>query len=110
MKMHRINIIVLTLFLTSCTIHKIDVQQGNILTTEVVSKVKTGMNKKQVRFLLGNPSIQDPFHQNQWDYSYTFKSGKNNKETERSHVTIFFENELVARIETDMLNNTSVGN
>jgi len=115
MKTHRINITVLTLILTSwlltsCSIHKIDIQQGNVLTTEVVSKITTGMNKKQVRFLLGNPSIEDPFHQNRWDYSYTFTAGTKNAETERNHVTLWFENELVARIETNMLNKTDPDN
>ena len=50
--------------------YKIDVQQGNFLDQEMVAKLKPGMTRSQVRFLLGTPLIADPFHPDRWDYVY----------------------------------------
>ena len=50
------------------TVHKIDVQQGNALDVEIVSKVEMGMNKEQVQYVLGSPLITDSFHTDRWDY------------------------------------------
>ena len=47
--------------------YKIDVQQGNVLTQEMVSQLKPGLTKDQVRFLLGTPVLMDMFHANRWD-------------------------------------------
>ena len=44
------------------------VQQGNYLDAEVIAKLKPGMTRSQVRFLLGTPLITDPFHPERWDY------------------------------------------
>ncbi len=35
------------------TVHKIDVQQGNAVDPEKVEQLQVGMNKEQVRFLMG---------------------------------------------------------
>src|SRR5262249_57459246 len=58
------------------TPHKIDVQQGNYLDVQTVSKLKPDMTRSQVRFLLGTPLISDPFHPERWDYVYLdFRAG-----------------------------------
>jgi len=54
-------------------IHKIDIQQGNQITSEMLMKLKPGMTKAQVRFTLGTPLIQDTFHLERWDYIYRMK-------------------------------------
>ena len=76
MKLRLIYLIVLQLFLTSCAIHKIDIQQGNILTAADVAQIKPGMTREQVKYLLGNPAIEYPFDHNRWDYPFSFQSGK----------------------------------
>ena len=48
--------------------HKIDIQQGNYVTQDMVSKVKPGMSRSQVRFALGTPLVADQFHPDRWDY------------------------------------------
>lgn len=82
-------------------VYTIDVQQGNVITQEMLAKLKFGMNKKKVRFVMGTPLITDTFHSDRWDYVYTFKEGRNQREQRR--VTLFFEDELLARIEGDVV-------
>lgn len=72
-------------------VHKIDIQQGNIVTQEMVAQLRLGMNKKKVRFVMGTPIIKDTFHSNRWDYIYTFHEGGGG--TERHLVTAIFNDE-----------------
>jgi outer membrane protein assembly factor BamE len=80
--------------------YHIDVQQGNALDQENVARLKTGLNRSQVRFLLGTPLIVDPFRNDRWDYVYmNYKAGKL---AEQKHITLFFEGDTLARIEGDL--------
>lgn len=80
--------------------HHIDVQQGNALDQENVARLKTGLNRSQVRFLLGTPLIVDPFRNDRWDYVYLYyKAGKL---TEQKRITLFFDGDMLARIEGDL--------
>ena len=88
--------------LSGCTIHRLDVQQGNIIKDEMLEQLTVGINKKQVRFAIGTPLIQDPFHPNRWDYVFTQQPGDQRKVTEYRHITVYFENdELVKVVEHD---------
>ncbi|GAB4358518.1 MAG: hypothetical protein Kow006_27040 [Gammaproteobacteria bacterium] len=91
-------ILLLTL-LTGCEswVHKIDVQQGNTIDAEAIEKLKPGLNKKQVVFLLGSPAIRDPFHADRWDYLYYLKPGRG--EVRLNRLTVYFEGDRVSRIE-----------
>ncbi len=80
--------------------HRIDVQQGNALDQENVSRLKPGLNRSQVRFLLGTPLVVDPFRTDRWDYVYVFyKAGKL---AEQKRITLFFDGDTLARIEGDL--------
>ncbi len=57
--------------------YQMDINQGNILEDENMAKLKPGMSKEQVRFLLGTPMLDDMFHADRWDYIYFHKAGKN---------------------------------
>lgn len=85
------------LVLAGCA-HRIDIQQGNVLTQDKVAALKVGMDKRQIRFLLGDPLLEDPFHANRWDYYYSFTPGGG--KTQRYGLTLYFEGEQLARIET----------
>lgn len=50
--------------------YHMEIQQGNLVTQDVVAKLKIGMTRSQVRFLLGSPLLADPFHADRWDYKY----------------------------------------
>lgn len=80
--------------------HRIDVQQGNALDQENVARLKPGLNRAQVRFLLGTPLLVDPFRTDRWDYVYVFyKAGKL---AEQKHVALFFDGDTLTRIEGDL--------
>ena len=98
----KILICLLSLFLLfSCqskllTIHKINVQQGNALESETVDKIKMGMNREQVQYVLGTPIITDSFHPDRWDYIYLFIPGYGEKE--RRQLTLTFDRDEVINI------------
>jgi len=87
----------LSLSLTACEPHRIDIQQGNNINPETLAKLKIGMSRKQVIFLLGTPLLRDAFHQNRWDYIYYMKPG--NDAVKQSRITLYFENNQLVRID-----------
>lgn len=78
-----------TVLASSCAVHKIDMQQGNVITQEMLQTLSVGMEKKQVRHLLGSPMVEDPFHANRWDYVYRFVDGRNG-DTQNGHLMLGF--------------------
>lgn len=81
-------------------VRKIDIQQGNAITPEMLSKLRLGMTRSQVRFALGTPLLVDPFRTDRWDYVYSFETG--GRVVERRHVTVIFEAERLKRVEGDV--------
>lgn len=95
--------ILLVLLFTGCSYlppvpYRIDVQQGNVVTDEMIETLKPGMTKSQVLFVMGSPLIVDAFRENRWDYVYIFRD--KGKLSEQKRLTIFFENELLTSIES----------
>ncbi len=80
--------------------HKPDLQQGNILTQAELSKLEQGMTKRQVLFLLGSPLLTDPFHQQRWDYYYSYKPG-GEEITTRYQVTVWFKDDRLVRYSSE---------
>ncbi len=88
-----------TLLTTGCVrVYKIDVQQGNDLSERQLEGLNVGMDRQQVRALLGTPLIDDPFRQDRWDYFYALREG-NSKDTTRRRMSLYFEGETLARID-----------
>ena len=54
-------------------VYKLSVQQGNVITQEMVDRLKPGMTRNQVEFVMGKPVLGDPFNDNQWVYIYTLE-------------------------------------
>lgn len=78
-------------------VYKMTVQQGNIITEPMVNQVQLGMNREQVRYLLGTPLLTDMFHTNRWDYIYTIRRGHQPMESKR--LTLWFEEDQLVSIE-----------
>ena len=97
MKPRIIAIALLASLLQACILYVPDVEQGNILTKDMIDKVKVGQSEQQVRFLLGSPLVQDVFHQDRWDYVYTMKKGRS-KKVDQKRLTIIFDNGVVTKI------------
>ncbi len=101
-----LRLVPLALILTACSSanvpispYRIDVQQGNALEQESVDKLKPGLSRSQVRFLLGTPLLVDPFHGNRWDYVYNYR--KAGRLTESRRLVLFFDGDVLARIESE---------
>ena len=78
-------------------VHKIDVQQGNVITQEMVGQLRKGMDKKKAQFVMGTPIIKDTFNASRWDYVYT--SQYEGGEVERRHVTLVFADDKLERVD-----------
>jgi len=89
---------------SACTIHRIDVQQGNVITKDMVDQLKSGMSKGQVLFVMGSPLIEDPFHAERWDYVFTMQPGDTRKITEYKRVSVLFKDQKVENIDVVNVN------
>lgn len=76
------------------------ISQGNVLKQEDIDQVEVGMTRSQVRFLLGTPMVDDPFHANRWDYVYYQKIARQDAAFKR-WVSIEFADERVSAITKD---------
>jgi len=88
------------LVLLNACIYKIDVQQGNIVTQEMLDQLRPGMTKQQVRFIMGTPLLQSVFNQQRWDYYYSFKPGYG--ELEKRRITLAFEGDNLQSVAGDV--------
>ncbi len=104
----RIKLIAISVLLASCSSmsmpklpslapHKIEVQQGNLITPEMRDKIKVGMSTAMVRSILGTPLINDIFHPKRWDYVYSLEKG--GKLVEKQRMTLYFDGERLTRID-----------
>ncbi len=83
------------------TPYRINIQQGNFVSQEMLARIQPGMTKEQVRFALGTPLLTDLFHSARWDY--LFRLQKPNGQVTNNRVIIYFEDNRVARIVNDPL-------
>ncbi len=81
--------------------YRIDIQQGNVVSQDMISKLKVGMTRAQVRFALGSPLVVDAFRTDRWDYVFSLQ--KQGKELERRRVTVIFDEDKLLRIEGDVV-------
>jgi outer membrane protein assembly factor BamE len=104
--MPRAPTLALALLLGACALpdfmapYRIDIQQGNYITQELVSQLKPGMSKEQVRYLLGTPLLTDIFHAERWDYVYSFD--RRGQPREHRRIAVFFQDGKLARLDGDV--------
>ncbi len=77
-------------------VYRIDIQQGNVIEQEMLDKLEPGMVKDQVHFIMGTPTIVDPFHNDRWEYIYTYS--KAGARRDQRHITIYFEDDKLTYI------------
>ena len=87
-------------FTASGCVYRMNIQQGNFLDGAAIAQLQAGMTRAQVRYLLGTPMVPGAFDNERWDYLYYLKTGRLTA-AEQRRVTVFFENEKVARVEKD---------
>ena len=88
--------------LPQVTPYRMEIQQGNMVNQEMISKLAPGMTKDQVRFILGSPLIIDPFRVDRWDYIF-LRQPENKSQVEKRRVVVYFENDKLSRIEGDVV-------
>jgi|688.fasta_scaffold331755_2 outer membrane protein assembly factor BamE len=86
--------------------YKLEIPQGNVITQEMVDKLKAGMTRAQVRFVLGTPLVVDAFRTNRWDFVYTLQKGGKTLESRR--ITILFDGDLLQAVEGNVVAANSV--
>ena len=97
--------LVAAILLAGCSVpgvYRINIQQGNQITQEMVDQLKPGMTEKQVRFVLGTPLIVDSFHPNRWDYVY--RMDKPNEALVTKQLSLFFEDGSLQRFDVQLNN------
>jgi outer membrane protein assembly factor BamE len=108
--MRRFALVVLPAILGACsyvpripgvTPYKIEIQQGNYVTQEMVSQLKPGMTREQVRSTLGTPLLTDVFHANRWDYVYTRETADGKREQRK--IVVFFVDDKLASVAGDVV-------
>jgi outer membrane protein assembly factor BamE len=78
-------------------VYRIDIEQGNIVTQEMVEKLRPGLSEAQVRFVMGSPQIVDPFEPGRWVYLYNLRRG--NGENVENRFVLWLENGSLVRWE-----------
>ena len=81
-------------------LYKVAIQQGNVITQDMVDKLKPGMTRRQVAFVMGEPVIQDPFDDTKWVYLYSI-DGPGVFSQESRLILFFDENDLLTVISGD---------
>ena len=83
------------------TPYKMEIQQGNFVSQEMVSQLKPGMTKEQVKLVLGTPLLTDIFHsEKRWDYVYWKEDQAGNREQRK--LVVFFEDGKLQRLDGDV--------
>ncbi|HXU93275.1 MAG TPA: outer membrane protein assembly factor BamE [Gallionella sp.] len=101
----RTKLILASLLLSSCgylhtpalTPYKMDIRQGNYITPEMREKLKLGMTRSQVRYVLGTPMVSDAFHGNRWDYAYRLEH--EGEIVEKQNLTLYFDGDNLVRVD-----------
>ena len=101
----RIKLILLSTLLASCSYisspvlspYKMDIRQGNSISAEMREKLKLGMTRHQVRYVLGTPMVSDVFHGNRWVYIYMLE--QEGKVVEKQRLTLYFEGDNLVRMD-----------
>jgi outer membrane protein assembly factor BamE len=96
-----------TLFLAGCSWfgnlipspYTLDINQGNIVSQEMVDQLRPGMTKRQVAFVMGTPLLTDPFHDSRWDYLYSVEP--DGEPRMQKNITLVFEGDELVGLQGD---------
>ena len=85
-------------FLGVITPYKVEVVQGNVITSEQADAIKPGMSRAQVRDVLGTPLVADVFHANRWDYVFTIR--RQGTAPQARSVVVWFDGDVLKSVDT----------
>jgi outer membrane protein assembly factor BamE len=79
--------------------YTLDIQQGVIIDSDMVARLKEGMTRQQVAYTLGTPLLKDPFHKDRWDYVYFVR--EDGRLSHPHDLTVYFKDDRMVRYVTD---------
>lgn len=82
-------------------VYRLDIQQGNVITQEMLAQLRPGMNQRQAQFVMGTPLVRGTFDSDRWDYLYRFD--EKGEDTQHRLVTLVFNEGVLQRVEGDVL-------
>ena len=82
-------------------VYKIDIEQGNLVDQEMIEQLQPQMSRRQVRFIMGSPLVEDTFNPDRWDYPYVIRNGQTI--IREAQISIYFDGDVLDRIEGDYL-------
>lgn len=80
---------------------KMEVQQGNVVTSKMLLQLRPGMTRSQVRYIMGTPLIVDSFRDNRWDYFYELR--KQGTIVEKRRVILDFDKDSLVSVRGDVI-------
>ena len=94
-----------TLLCAGCSFHwprvaHVPVQQGNVITQDMINKLKPGMTHRQVAFVMGEPVLRNTFDADRWDYVHSFQIG--NTSYQETRVSLFFKDDVLMSFSGDL--------
>jgi len=93
--------------LPGVTPYRIEIQQGNYVSQDMIAKLRRGMSREQVRFVLGTPLVADMFHADRWDYVFYRETPGKPRESRR--VSVLFKNDRLESVEGDVVSQAAGG-
>jgi outer membrane protein assembly factor BamE len=96
----KLSLITLSVLLTGCIhMYRFNIQQGNVVTPDMLSQLKVGMTEQQVQYLMGTPVLTNPLNPDRWDYVYSYKPGNGTMSEKR--VTLYFSGGTLQRVQNE---------
>jgi len=80
-------------------VYSLDIQQGNIISQDVIDQLRPKMTKRQVLYIMGSSMLVDVFHQKRWDYLYSEQPG--GEERKQKRLSLFFEDDKLIGVQGD---------
>lgn len=82
-------------------VHRVTIQQGNVITQEMIDRLRPGMTRRQVQFVMGEPILGNTFQADRWEYIYNIQVGAQPRRQQR--LTLYFEGDALTRFEGDFV-------
>ncbi len=82
-------------------VHKVEVQQGNVVTQQMIDTLRPGMSRRQVAFVMGEPVLRDALVPDRWDYVFSIPD--HNRTTLIRRISLYFEDDALVRLEGQLM-------
>ncbi len=80
-------------------VYTLDIQQGNIISQDLVDQLRPNMTKRQVLYIMGSSMLVDVFHQKRWDYLYSEQLDGEARKQKR--LSLFFDGDQLVGVQGD---------